>query len=682
MNVRNRAIALLTCGVLAAGSVSATASAATAAPPISRSVAASAAVPAGASFSTVTDLGVAGSQTYLYKPSVLITPTPMLTPVLFVYADQGYESSDAAWEALLSNGLVELAERENAVLIVQNPVDDEWGQSDVTVYQDVLRYIWGGNTAASGKPALSFYRLDYMLGEGDGATFINQFMTQAPNVNRIAGVATFGGEMPDVAEGSALPAYIVGGSRDAIEYYKEVNDVDARRGATFYNTDNPAKEVIVDKARAQAFDRRLIKDAYDELFRYTARQGLSTPVFYDNATTTEDFTLMERPNLDELDLTQVLVTGADTGTTGQPRWYEWVPDEVLNQKRSKRTYPLVLDLHGRGDHEIYEAESNGWIELAGEEKVIVAAPFDTTTPAVMGMLEELKAKYPIDPSRIYMTGFSAGGRATWLTSSLYPEVFAAIAPMSSPGSTIDPSLAAKGPTVDLPTFFSAATNERDAVLLPSPTNPIKQVKVSNLNALTTYMALNEVAPPTSFDFSAHGIFGFPIDEPKDYVTRWGFTVSAGTLSDPDGVPLMEIATGQNLDHTHYMDYAPIAWDYMSQFQRKVGTGEVIYEPSSELPALSALDIGGSKGSKLTPEFDSDHTHYALEVDRRTTSVELKAKVGLRGASVSIAGDHSSRGSVVERVKLGAPGSTTAIEVAVVAENGIELVYRVEVHRAD
>lgn len=640
-------------------------------------------LPLGASFEVVPNLGVAGSATFLFKPSVLISPTPMLTPVIFVYSDAGYESKDAAWAALGDAGLVELAEREHAVLVVQNPVDGAWGQSDVTVYQEVLKYIWGGNSAASGKPALSFFRLDYMVGEGAGATFINQFMTQAPNVNRIAGVATFGGEMPDVEDGSALPAYIAGGSSAAVDYYKRVNDVDRRQAARFYNEDNPAKEVLVDARGPERFDSATIQTAYQEVFRYTSRQGLSTPVFYDNATTTEDFTLMKRPNLDELDLTQVLVEGAATGATGQPRWYEWIPDSVLKtqQKGTGETYPLVLDLHGRGDHEIYEAESNGWIEVAGEEKVIVVAPFDTSTTAVVNLLNEIEDKYPVDPSRIYMTGYSAGGRATWAVSSLIPERFAAIAPMSSPGSTVDPGFAGKAATVDLPTFFSAATNERDAVQLPNANFPVKQVKVSNLNALTTYMNVNEITPPGGYDFTAHGIFGFPTEAPLDYVTRWDFVITAGTLSDEAGVPMMQIATGQNLDHTHYMDYAPIAWDYMKQFTRQVGTGNVTYQPESALPALTDLRLQGVGTAALSPAFDERVTEYAVTVSRNTSTVSLKAVAALGGATVSVDGARASVGTSVQRVPLAAPGSTTEVRVTTTAPNGIVLDYVVNVHRS-
>ncbi|MDA0168410.1 hypothetical protein OJ998_04865 [Solirubrobacter taibaiensis] len=570
---------------------------------------------AAATFNTVENLGVPGSQTYVYTPSELYSPTPMLTPILFVYSDNGYASKDAAWAAITSVGLDTLAEAEHAAIIVQNPVSaGTWGASDVTVYKGVLDYIFGGNTAASGKPALSYYRMNYMLGEGKGATFINQYMTQAPNVNRIAAVATFGGTMPAVTPGSALPAYIVGGSTQAVDYYKGVNAVNVTSGGTSYNTVNPAKRVIVSPSTDTTFSKAQITQAYDSLFRYTVRQGLSTPIFYD-AASTEDFTLMQRPNLSALDLTQNLISGSATGTTGQTRWYEWVPNEVLSgmQTGSTKKYPLVIDLHGRGDHEIYEAESNGWIDLAGKKKVIVVAPFDETVSSVMNLLATIKSKYPVDPSRIYLTGYSMGASNTWIISSTYPDVFAAIAPMSSPGAAPVATLATWNDKIDLPTYYSAGTNERDAVSRPNGTTIlVPQLKTANLNALNTYMRLNNITPPTSYDFVKYPIYGFPVENSKDIATQWGFTVTTGTLSNAYGIPLMELAVGQNLDHTHYMPYADIAWNFMSKYSRDPVTGETHYlmetsQPGTvggTVPATLSLSLGapGSFGA-FTPGLD-------------------------------------------------------------------------------
>src|SRR4051794_18672116 len=227
-------------------------------------------IAAGAKWQDILNLGVTGSHTYLYTPSVLFNPAPMLTPVIFVYSNAGYASQDAAWTALTNAGLIARAETDHAVLIVQNPVaGGAWSAADLSVYDGAMQYIWGANTAASGKPALSYYRLDYMVGEGSGATFINQYMTKAPQVYRVAGIATFGGTMPAGTAGSAVPAYLVGASEQAVGFYKAANAVDRTTAAdTSVNSANEAKKVIVSSASNTSFDKTLLDDAYERLFRY------------------------------------------------------------------------------------------------------------------------------------------------------------------------------------------------------------------------------------------------------------------------------------------------------------------------------------------------------------------------------------------------------------------------------
>ncbi|MDR1186373.1 MAG: hypothetical protein LBK95_02770, partial [Bifidobacteriaceae bacterium] len=481
---KRAAVGLLAAGALAlAGAVGAPQTGpAVAAPP-----------PVGASFEVYDDLGVSGSRTYLYTPSEVVNA--LLTPVIFIYSDAGYADESAARAALENLGLVAKAEQEHAVLIVANPVGAEWGPADERVFLGMRSKIWSGiptpETIALGTLALSVDRLDFVVGEGRGATFINQYLTQKPNVNRIAGVATFGGTMPaGVLRDEALPAYLTGASPAAVSFYKAVNQVQADPAADstgsnqiFYNPANPAKEVVVNNADAARFTAALLDDAYETLFRYNSRQYLSTMVPYDGGTTREVFTLQKRPNLGALGLTQFDVTGAATGSTGQTRWVEWVPDEVLALPAdSAAKVPLVIDLHGGGDDEVYQSESSGWIAVAGQERVIVVSPREQSAPAVTGLLAELQRKYPIDTTRVYLTGFSMGAASVWGLASQFPETFAAIAPMSAPGARIT-SMEGLADTLDLPVYFSAGQNEPDSIDQPTDTQPYPQLKQANRTAL-------------------------------------------------------------------------------------------------------------------------------------------------------------------------------------------------------
>ena len=44
--------------------------------------------------------------------------------------------------------------------------------------------------------------------------------------------------------------------------------------------------------------------------------------------------------------------------------------------------------------------------------------------------QDIIGKYRIDTTRIYPTGLSLGGEGTWFLSAKYPDIFAAIAPIS------------------------------------------------------------------------------------------------------------------------------------------------------------------------------------------------------------------------------------------------------------
>jgi pimeloyl-ACP methyl ester carboxylesterase/lysophospholipase L1-like esterase len=57
--------------------------------------------------------------------------------------------------------------------------------------------------------------------------------------------------------------------------------------------------------------------------------------------------------------------------------------------------------------------------------------------AVEKLIEKTVRQYNIDPKRIYLTGFSMGGFATWTLSKMHPEWFAAVVPICGGGDTGD-----------------------------------------------------------------------------------------------------------------------------------------------------------------------------------------------------------------------------------------------------
>ena len=55
---------------------------------------------------------------------------------------------------------------------------------------------------------------------------------------------------------------------------------------------------------------------------------------------------------------------------------------------------------------------------------------------LLALLDEVQERYPVDRTRVYLTGLSMGGYGTWDLGLSYPERFAAIAPICGGGEMI------------------------------------------------------------------------------------------------------------------------------------------------------------------------------------------------------------------------------------------------------
>jgi predicted peptidase len=108
-------------------------------------------------------------------------------------------------------------------------------------------------------------------------------------------------------------------------------------------------------------------------------------------------------------------------------------------------WPLILFLHGRGER----GDDLDLVKLHGLPQRLANGdnfPFIITAPQcpsasywtneldeLNALLDHLIETYPVDTTRIYLTGMSMGGRGTWFLAGRYPERFAAIAPICGAG---------------------------------------------------------------------------------------------------------------------------------------------------------------------------------------------------------------------------------------------------------
>lgn len=118
-------------------------------------------------------------------------------------------------------------------------------------------------------------------------------------------------------------------------------------------------------------------------------------------------------------------------------------------------YPLVLQFHSSGgigtdNRGQLDAMAKAWALPANRARYPAFVPVpqfptrsanydDPVNPrsavaapaleAALQLLDDIAAREPVDPTRLYATGFSMGGSAAWLSPALRPERFAAIVPI-------------------------------------------------------------------------------------------------------------------------------------------------------------------------------------------------------------------------------------------------------------
>jgi poly(3-hydroxybutyrate) depolymerase len=124
-------------------------------------------------------------------------------------------------------------------------------------------------------------------------------------------------------------------------------------------------------------------------------------------------------------------------------------------------FPLIVALHGLGGTEdaFFENYERKLPPLAEQHGYIVAAPLgyrvdgfygwglgappadpatkrvqDLSEQDVMQVLQRVRQQYKIDQNRIYLVGHSMGAIGTWKIAAKYPDIWAAIGPISGLGA--------------------------------------------------------------------------------------------------------------------------------------------------------------------------------------------------------------------------------------------------------
>ena len=543
---------------------------------------------------------------------------------IFVYTDELFETKEEAKAYLDELGLIDIIEECTGSIVLVNPCtpisEDSSGNKVGGVFDvaDVYPYYQlqtamlaqkDTGTDAEGNPVsysdaeyYGGYGYVYFIGIDGGATFFNNYIApEIDFVGRLAGVLLIGGDMQKVRKvATFVPIYLAGAKEEIVNKYYAADSVDAfaleEGKKTAYNQAWPLRKVITVEGGEK---KELVKDAYYNLFVKAMRVPVLPQAMHSGGTPYAGYNFDEAPY--SLCDRHIVIKGR-TGSginyiahQGDARfsdikadngeymdvWYEYVPDEVLDNTAPKGSVPMILALHGGGDDARVFVEEFGLLELAAEERIAVVAPDhswlgtaknDSFEALVKYMLET----YPsLDASRIYATGYSMGGGATYSVGYYKTKLFAGIAPFAGSATTQPEETYENFNGTDLPIIMSISAFDpagRRLESLEGHGNAAEQ------GMIKTWTANNGIETG-DFDFDKYPYFGLKADLVVMDTVNDEFPRYTYYLNNSEGEPRYAFTYVFDMIHALYPEYGRILWDYLKVFSRDQATGEIIYNPN-------------------------------------------------------------------------------------------------------
>lgn len=552
--------------------------------------------------------------TYIYRSPNLYggRAAARLNADILVFVDKSFANKDAALQYLKDLGLIKIIDEAIGSVILVTPADGKaFGAADQKNYYALQTAMLaqkaseGGGRGGAGYCDAEYFGgfgYTYVIGISGGATFLNNYVAPTLDyVSRIAGMLLINGQMDDARNVAGLvPVYLVNAPEAVVEKYKKVNDANAFASAggveSYFDQTLPLKKVMVAKDPTPD-TAKYIKDAYYNLFIKAMRVPVGKPGLISAGTPYTGYGMDQAP-LSLCDRNAVLNGKTSDGirviTHTEDRfndmktpngeylqtWFEYLPEEVQQNTAPAGTVPLILMNHGGGDDPRQFVEEIGLLPLAGSERFAMVAPDHTSVSNLLAdclpkLVKYMLKTYPaLDPSRVYVTGYSMGGAATLRAINGDPSVFAAAVPMAAAPYTGTAAQVAQFQKAHLPVMFTTSAFDLGGAF-DQASGHIATGYQTQLNLFLGYNGMKKI---DAFDFKTYPVNGFKPDSMVRVRVNGEHDNSRWYLNDADGTPMVALAYTTDLVHALYPEYGKLAWEFFKHYSRDQKTGVIKYNP--------------------------------------------------------------------------------------------------------
>lgn len=352
-------------------------------------------------------------------------------------------SEESALKIMELPGFKALCNEQRIVVGFPNPLEGGWNYAldpngaddlhELRVMQDKFSSLAGMFDYGKLHP-MNYAK--YFVGVGTGASMLNTLAAIDPVA--IAGILTVGGVMCeaalDRAVSSPVPALLADCCIDAEKYFVTASAAAqecSANGLRLYRGKVNPTQLVMALDGEKELTGELLQKAWDELFSKVRRPNTSIYGDIEPREVKKDYTYVV--HIDDTCL-------GDNDGLGHT-WFEYIPESVRENPEKK--VPLMIFGHGGSDNPAEAAQMSGMHRVGEKYGFITVYPWSgekwgwnidmvksmpDDVAYIKALIEYMKRTYPIDETRVYLSGFSNGSAMIQVFAMQYPELIAAICP--------------------------------------------------------------------------------------------------------------------------------------------------------------------------------------------------------------------------------------------------------------